>query len=670
MRNPLFAAGLGAVALQGALVVGLSVSVPLVHGTLSAQAPVITPNGDPSVRSDTIYKLAVRPSDYPETSYLYLLDDGVVRREMDGTGTRTFRQVVQVLNEDAVDDLTEQSFSYSPGHQKLTINWIRVLKLDGTVISNAPTHVQDADIPAEMGDPVYSDEKVKRVSLTGVAPNTIVDYSYTIEELKPYHADDFLETWGYATSVPTLRARYLVDLPSSMRPLIRERNLNFARQTATAHGRTVYTWATHDVPKIKPEVFAADSNNVIMSITVGAPMTWGKIANWYGENAKDRYAATPALTAKVHDVVANAKTQDDSIHAIYRWVAQDIRYVSIALGMGGYQPRRPDTVMATGFGDCKDKATLFIAALKSIGVTAYPVLLNSSERVLRGLPSYTQFDHVIAAVKRPTGYDYADLTATTQPYGQVMAAYQGEFGLVVLPDGKSEEITFPQTQAADNVDSTMIVGELNENGIFSGHYSEWASGAYAEGIRGLFETPWDSTRRANFAKGIARRYFENATGDSLIAFNGKDLSAVPAVQVRITNGKAGTLTGGTMIVTLAGAAGSMASATADELSALPKRIFPIDAERLMGPRETVMRYRITLPTGWTAKVPKNVNASSPFATYTAEYTLNGNVLEITHRMRGNKGVFPPDQIVTLISWFRDMGQDDVKFIVLEKKPGQ
>ena len=45
---------------------------------LSAQAPVITPAGDPSVEADTIYRLAVDPSEFPEETAIFLLDDGVV----------------------------------------------------------------------------------------------------------------------------------------------------------------------------------------------------------------------------------------------------------------------------------------------------------------------------------------------------------------------------------------------------------------------------------------------------------------------------------------------------------------------------------------------------------------------------------------------------------------
>ena len=60
----------------------------------------------------------------------------------------------------------------------MTVNWIRVVKLDGTVISAEPTFRQESDVPAQTGDPVYSDRKVLRLSISGVAPGTIVATSY------------------------------------------------------------------------------------------------------------------------------------------------------------------------------------------------------------------------------------------------------------------------------------------------------------------------------------------------------------------------------------------------------------------------------------------------------------------------------------------------------------
>src|SRR5574340_1431221 len=240
----------------------------------AGQARVITPRGDPSVRSDTIYALAVKPADHPDEPFVYLLDDGVIRLEADGRSTRTYRQVVQVLQQDAVEDWAEQSFSYEPGHQRLTVNWIRVLGADGKLISDKPAIAQDADVPAAMGDPVYTDQKVRRISLSGVAPNTLVDDSYTIEELKPYRPGDCFATWSTTTGSFTRRSRYVLDVPAQMTPLLVERNLITPRHTATAHGRTVYTWAANDVARVKSELFAADSNGVYMAVNASTPGTW------------------------------------------------------------------------------------------------------------------------------------------------------------------------------------------------------------------------------------------------------------------------------------------------------------------------------------------------------------------------------------------------------------
>ncbi|MGH7622682.1 MAG: DUF3857 domain-containing protein, partial [Gemmatimonadaceae bacterium] len=162
----------------------------------SAQSPRVTPAGDPSVKSDTIYKLAVNPADYTDQPYVYLLDDGIVKYEADGSGTRTYRQVIQILTPEAAENWGEQSFGYSPDREKLTLNWARVLKPDGTVISAKPVHEQESMAPVAMQAPVYSDQMIHRISLGGVAPGTLVDYSYTVVTHKPVIPGDFFTSWS------------------------------------------------------------------------------------------------------------------------------------------------------------------------------------------------------------------------------------------------------------------------------------------------------------------------------------------------------------------------------------------------------------------------------------------------------------------------------------------
>ena len=123
---------------------------------LTAQAPVITPDGDPSLDADSMYALAVDPADHPDEVSVLLLDDGVVRYDLDGTGSRTYRMVGQVLKQEAVENWAEHTFSYNPDRERFRLNWVRVVDLDGTVISDEPMHTQDTEIPVAEGSPVFS----------------------------------------------------------------------------------------------------------------------------------------------------------------------------------------------------------------------------------------------------------------------------------------------------------------------------------------------------------------------------------------------------------------------------------------------------------------------------------------------------------------------------------
>src|SRR6266545_2791432 len=99
-----------------------------------------------SVIHDSIYSLAVKPSDFPKQTYVWLLDEGVYKVEPDGRGRVTVRQVVQILKPNGAVPYREQRLSYDPSHQRLTVNWMRVVKPTGEVISAEPSQVQESDV--------------------------------------------------------------------------------------------------------------------------------------------------------------------------------------------------------------------------------------------------------------------------------------------------------------------------------------------------------------------------------------------------------------------------------------------------------------------------------------------------------------------------------------------
>ena len=652
------------------VVTTLVLAVTTIATSVAAQGITI-PAVAPIPADDSLYKLAVYPAAHDGEATHLLFDSTSVSVEKGGGVLKTFRRVIQVLTESGASTLREQQFTYSPGHQTFVVKWLRVVRPDGSVVSATPAQVQESDVPAPIStSPVYSDTKVTRVSLSGVTSGTIVDVAFTVDDHTPAMKGDFAQTYIFTPGPSIERARFTLEVPSSLIPRIREANLDFKHVTTSHDGRTRYIWSRDQTPTVKREPFAADSNGVIMDVRVGGAITWNDVSRWYAGLARDRYAATPRLSQLVDSLVVGAKSRDDSIRAVHRWVAQDIRYVGIELGIGGYQPRMPDTVVATGYGDCKDKATLFVAALGHLGIRAFPVLLSINASAKRDMPSPQQFNHEIAAVALAGGgYRFVDLTSSFSAYGELPLNIEGGFGLLVFPDGRNEDVTIPVDAPSSNVQSTELTGQLTTGGKFNGYYDESATGALAAGMRAAFASPLDSAQRATAARSVARKYFASGEGDSLTAFDGRDYAVPAHVRLRIRDANATTTAGPVVLLNNPFAGLASIAAAADDIAAAPVRRFPIDASKMIGLRTGITEYRVMLPEGWHARLPNGVTAKSVFGSYIATYTQQGRELVLRHEIVGTNGIFLPSRVNELIAWLRAIGTDNVKLIVLDQPPG-
>jgi hypothetical protein len=636
----------------------LSVAGLLIASPILAQTPRI---------ADSLYSLTVNPQDHADLAYVWLLDEGKWNIESNGRTKNTTRQVVQILKPEGAEAYRERRFTWNPEHQKLTVNWMRVVKPNGEVISAQPEQVQDSDVPAEMGVPMYTAAKVKRMSLSGLEPGTILDFSITTETDASMMPGDFFISWRVTTPTYVVRSNLEVNAPASMNPRISERNLNFKRAEKTENGRKLYVWRTANVSRFRGEPYAPDSVLQGMTVSVSPSFNWDAIGKWYVPIARDAYAISPSVEEKMKSVLTGAKSLDDSIRRIHKWVAQDIRYVAIELGRGGYVPRNAETVVRTGFGDCKDKAMLFLAALKKIGVTGYPVLLNIYGAERKETPSLGQFNHMIAAVKRGKGYEFADLTAGNYAFAKLPRSEQGNLA-VVVKENDSEEITLPESPSSDALIDAAISGKLGEDGVFAGRYEETRRGYLEATMREVFKDPLDPAKRSNFGRAITGLYFDRPETDSLVAFDGKDLSAEVKVSAKITKARMVTRIGDVNLLTNPLRPMESYSRVADAIAEDNDRKLPYDMSKFTPQYTTHSVVRIKLPVGWTAILPKSEKLTGPVARYEVSYTQVGDELRIERTLTGLKGVVPVSRRQEIVEQLRKMGSDEAKLIVLKGSP--
>ena len=628
------------------------------------------PIGHPVLRnadSDSIYALAVKPADHPEDAFVWLLDEGVYSIEADGRTRNTVRKVVQILKPEGARRYQEQRLGWNPERQKLTVNWMRVVKPNGDVIAEHPEQVQDSDVPAAMGTPMYTASRVRRISLSGLEPGTLLDFSITTETFKPSMDGDFILSWNVNAPVHVVRSNLAVDLPNDYKPRISERNLTFKREERVTGNRRVYSWQTENVARVRGEAYAPDSLSPMTTIVVSPSSTWSAIGKNYAPLVRDAWVITPSVEEKMSKAMAGARTLDDSISALHKWVAQDIRYVSIALGQGGYVPRSPETVVRTGYGDCKDKSMLFLAALRKIGVTGYPVLLNISGRERRESPSIGQFNHMIVAVRRGNGYQFADLTAGNYPFGRLPRSEEGNLAVLVR-ENDGEEIRLPVSSIDGDRIDTKIAGTLGEDGFFSGTFEEVRKGHLESTARSVFQVELDSARRKALVGATASIYFDRPETDSLEAFDGRDFTAPVRTRMKITRAKMTSSVGDVVLLTNPARPMASYSRAADAIEREKERKLPYETERIVAPYTTHVDIRVKLPAGWVAVLPKNDLLDVPLARFEVKYSQAGDELRIQRTFSGRRQVVPPSQREELASWLRRIASEDAKQIVIKVPP--
>lgn len=626
----------------------------------------------PSAPSDSVVKLAYDISRVRGSPLAVLIDESTVAAEPDGTWRREFRQAVQVLDEAALRSVAERAISFAGSHQKLTVRWVRVLRPNGEVVSDRAAQVQDADVPAAVNNPIYQDQRVRRLSLAGVALNTIVDFAYTIEEMRSPREGDFLFGRSLNGPLPVRRSRFVLDLPVGYRAHILERNLVTRRVEETINGRRRLIWTASEQNPVKAEPFASDSNGILQTISVSAAGDWNGLAAWYNGLAQSRYALSVFAAKKADSVIAASfpRTRVDSLRAWHRWVTQDIRYVSVSLGIGGYQPRTPDEVLRTGFGDCKDKATLFIALARRAGIEAEPVILSLSGRPERSLPSVFQFNHAIAAVREGNEWRYTDLTADIFPYGEIPPNYQGSFAVQVTAEGRAREIVLPVSEVAANTAVLSWDAELDASGFMKGIVRETARGMSAPQLRGILAMAVIESRKNDAERMLAQRLLGSggtlsAKIDSISGTDGRNMALDPRLQYEAEVHGALQEIGGSKVLRIPNAFrgfGERMRSMLGQLGEPGARLMPIDAARILSPSIVRAEWRLTLPQGWTVKAPRDASVTSFFGSYSSKWSLEGRELTLVRELRGAHGVFAPERLAEVRVWLQSVLQDDVEFL--------
>ena len=527
---------------------------------------------------------------------------------------------------------------------------------------------------------LITDQRVKALQIPAADPGNIVGYEY-VRDWHPFFLQD---TWGFQETIPVRESHYSLTLPPGWE--FKDAWVNYPEEKPHDAGGGVWQWSVGDVKEIRKEEemppWRGVAGRMVVSLfppggaAVNSFPTWHDLGMWENQLTSGRLDASPEIKQEVSTLTASAPTPLAKMQALANFMQQNIRYVAITLGIGGWQPHPAADVFAHRYGDCKDKATLLRSMLREIGVESLYVDVN----VYRGsvtpeTPPSESFDHVIVAIKLPEGLTDPSLVATLKhpklgtllifdptdektPFGQIPGALQANYGLLVTPDG-GELVELPQQPAALNGVQRTATLTLTPSGTLQGDVEEVRVGDRAALGREAFIA---AQKETDHIKPV-----ERLLADSLSIFH---LTKASVTNLQQTNSpfiwdytfQAPNYAkyAGNLLLVRPRVLGSKSSAL---LETPEPRRYPIEFE---GPERDTDIFDITLPPGYVVDdLPPAVDADYPFASYHAKTELVGNVLRYNRTLELKELSVPVSEAAQLKKFYRIIATDERNTAVLK-----
>ncbi|MCP4124744.1 MAG: DUF3857 domain-containing protein [Bacteroidetes bacterium] len=242
----------------------------------------------------------------------------------------------------------------------------------------------------------------------------------------------------------------------------------------------VYTWSLSDFSAYEYESFSyrfedyapivnLAPNSFEMQGYKGKMNSWSEIGQWQEQLNKDRNDLALEDLSDLNRIVGQQADGRSKIQSIYEYLQEQTRYVSIQLGIGGWQPFRSSFVHENKYGDCKALSYYTQSLLELFGFDAYYTLIRAGANaspILTNFPS-RQFNHVILTVPIQEDTVWLECTSQDDPFGY-MGTFTSDRNALLVDGANSKVIRTHAYSHDDNLTSTNVNLTLDQFGNSTG----------------------------------------------------------------------------------------------------------------------------------------------------------------------------------------------------------
>jgi hypothetical protein len=434
-------------------------------------------------------------------------------------------------------------------------------------------------------------------------------------------------------------------------------------------GNKVYRWEVKNLPAIVREPYSPGLRRITPLVLFGPTefemqdykgnmRTWQDLGKFIYSLKQGRDVLPDDVKQAVHQLTDNLSDPAQKVKVLYEYLQKNTRYISIQLGIGGWQPFDAKFVAAKKYGDCKALSNYMFSLLKEAGISSRYAVIRAGDDVVdifTDFPS-SQFNHVIVCVPLQKDTIWLECTDQFRAAGY-MGTFTGNRSALLVDEDGGVLVRTPVYAMDENLQVRKVVATLEDNGTLQLRSSSRYAGIQQD------ELQWILTR---YSKDKIKERLLDRMDFATYNINQFDYKeqkkAIPAIdeELNITVSNYAAITGKRLFIMPNVMSKSYTKLTADN-----DRKYDIELDDEYRDIDSV---EIELPKGYEPEaMPRDVSIKSKFGNYQCSVKLIGNKLYYYRSMEQLSGHFPATDYTQLAEFYETIYKADRNRIVLVKK---
>ena len=267
-----------------------------------------------------------------------------------------------------------------------------------------------------------------------------------------------------------------VEVPADLGVRYKLMNTNQQPQITNTGSKEIYHWELNGLKAFKLEKHSGSPDNYLPQVLIapnkfqlddydGDMSSWKSFGDWYNKVYVKTSELKEDRRSFYNSLVKNAVTDREKAEILYNYLQNNMRYVSIQLGIGGLRPFPASFVDDKKYGDCKALSNYLKSALDAVGVRSNVVIIEGSTTpgiVVEDFPAH-YFNHVILCIPQPTDSIWLECTSTTLPFAQ-LGPFTENRKAMMITDAGGVLVNTPESNYKNNIQSISTIIQVDEEG--------------------------------------------------------------------------------------------------------------------------------------------------------------------------------------------------------------